>query len=153
MAIVGVSMGGYGALKCALSKPEQYGYCYAFSSACLFLKGFLDGQGRQGDVQALKATYGDQLVTDIQAAFGEHLELSSHNDLLELARSMSSTSVKPKIYCTCGTEDDFRGDNLKFRDELTQLNFDVVCEEWSGAHDWTFFNESYRRALKRCCGG
>ncbi len=151
-AIIGVSMGGYGALKCALSRPEQYGYCCAFSSACLFLKGFLDGQGQEGDVQALKAVYGDQLVTDFQAAFGEHLESSSRNDLLELARSVSSTAPKPKLYCTCGTEDGFRGDNLRFRDEIAKLDFDVTYEEWQGGHDWTFFNESYRRALKRCFG-
>ena len=29
-AVMGGSMGGYGALKCALSKPEQYGMCAAF---------------------------------------------------------------------------------------------------------------------------
>ena len=103
--------------------------------------------------QALKAIYGEQLVTDFQAAFGEHLESNSRNDLLELARSVSSTAVKPKIYCTCGTEDDFRGDNVRFRDEIAKLDFDVVYEEWPGGHDWTFFNESYRRALKRCFGG
>jgi len=152
-AIMGVSMGGYGALKCALSKPEQYGYCCAFSSACLFLKGFVGGQGQGGDVQTLRATYGDQLVTDFQAAFGEHLELSSQNDLLELARSMSSSATKPELYCTCGTEDGFRGANLRFRDEIAKLGFDVTYEEWQGNHDWTFFNESYKRALKRCFGG
>ena len=58
--------------------------------------------------------------------------------------------VKPKLYCTCGTEDDFRGDNVRFRDEIAQVDSDVVYEEWPGGHDWTFFNESYRRALKRC---
>ena len=37
-AIIGGSMGGYGALRCALSRPGQYGMCAAFSSGCLFLK-------------------------------------------------------------------------------------------------------------------
>ena len=32
--IAGLSMGGYGALKCALTYPEQYFGCAAFSSAC-----------------------------------------------------------------------------------------------------------------------
>ena len=41
-AIMGASMGGYGALKCALSKPEQYGFCGAFSPAFLFLKDYLN---------------------------------------------------------------------------------------------------------------
>jgi S-formylglutathione hydrolase FrmB len=152
-AVMGASMGGYGALKCALSRPEQYGSCCAFSSACLFLRDFLDGEGQQRDVQALKATYGDQLITDFQAAFGERLASDPRNDLLELARNVSNAAVKPRIYCTCGTEDGFHGDNVRFRDAIAQLNFDVVYEEWAGVHDWTFFNESYRRALQWCFGG
>ena len=45
-----------------------------------------------------------------------------------------------------------RGENLRFRDAMQKLNFGLVYEEWSGAHDWTFFNESYRRALHWCFG-
>ncbi len=65
---------------------------------------------------------------------------------------VSSTAVKPKTYCPCGTEDDLHGDNVRFRDEIAKLDLDFVYEEWPGVHDWTFFNESYRRALKRCFG-
>jgi S-formylglutathione hydrolase FrmB len=99
---MGASMGGYGALKCALSRPEQYGYCCAFSSACLFLRDFLHGQGRQGDVQALKATYGEQLVTDFQAAFGERLESNPRDDILELARNVSNTAGSRKSIAHAG---------------------------------------------------
>ncbi len=35
--ILGGSMGGYGALKCTLSKTEQYGICGTFSSYCLLV--------------------------------------------------------------------------------------------------------------------
>lgn len=151
-AIMGASMGGYGALKCALSRPKQYGSCCAFSSACLFLKEFLDSQRQQSDLRALRATYGDQLITDFQAAFGERLESNPRDDILELARNVSGAAVKPKLYCTCGTEDDLHSDNVRFRDEIAKLDLDFVYEEWPGVHDWAFFNESYRRALKRCFG-
>ena len=151
-AIIGASMGGYGALKCALSKPEQYGYCCASSSSCLFLTEFLVGQTGQTDIRALKAMYGEQLITDFQAAFGERLESNPQNDILELAKNVSNQPIKPKLYCTCGTEDDFHGDNMRFGDEMKKLNFDFTYEEWSGIHDWNFFNESYRKALKFCFG-
>jgi S-formylglutathione hydrolase FrmB len=117
------------------------------------LKDFLDSEERQGDDQALKSTHGEQLVTDFQAAFGEQLESNPRDDILELARRVIGKTVKPRIYRACGTDNDRRGDSLKSRDEIAKLNFDVVYEEWPGAHDWTFFNESYRRALKRCFGG
>jgi S-formylglutathione hydrolase FrmB len=65
-------------------------------------------------------------------------------------KRQSGRAVRPRIYCTCGTEDDLRGENLRFRDAMQTLDVDLVYEEWPGVHDWTFFNESYRRALKRC---
>jgi putative tributyrin esterase len=149
-AIIGASMGGYGALKSALSKPEQYGYCCAFSSACLFMKEFFDSQQTQKSTEIMKRTYGEQLVKDFQAAFGEQFECSSQGDLLELANAANGQAVKPKIYCTCGTEDYLHGDNARFRDEMKKLDFDFTYEEFPGIHDWNFFNKALKRALNFC---
>jgi len=41
-AVIGYSMGGYGALRLALSRPEQYSFCGAISPACLYFKPILD---------------------------------------------------------------------------------------------------------------
>ncbi|MFA4133067.1 MULTISPECIES: alpha/beta hydrolase [unclassified Brevibacillus] len=112
--IIGDSMGGYGALKCALSKPERYGYCCAFSSPCLFLKEDLD----------------------------EH-------EILDLANKIKDQSVRPDIYNACGTEDFMRDINVRFYNEMRNLNFTIEYEEWSGNHDWYFFNEALQKALKK----
>lgn len=61
--IIGNSMGGYGALKCALSKPEQYGHCCAFSSPCLFLKEDLD---KHGEIEKFRMVYGEQMLKDFK---------------------------------------------------------------------------------------
>ena len=151
-AVIGASMGGYGALKCALSKPEQYGYCCAFSSACLFLKEYLDSQRTQGDMKEFKAAYGEQLFTDFQSAFGEQLKLSPQDAIFELAKKGNEQPIKPRIYCTCGTEDYLKEDNAKFCDEMKKLDFDFTYEEWPGIHDWYFFNEALKKALKFCFG-
>ena len=145
--VVGSSMGGYGALKCALSKPEQYGACCAFSSACLFLKEGLDAQRK--DPEGMKAIYGEQLINDFYAAFGENLEWSPDNEILELARKVSDQPVKPKVYLTCGISDYFRQDNQRFSNEMKDLNLDFEYEEWEGEHNWHFFDEAIKRALKK----
>lgn len=144
--IIGDSMGGYGALKCALSKPEQYSYCCAFSSPCLFLKEDLD---EHSEIEEFKMVYGEQLLKDFQGIFGSNLEWSHEHEILDLAKKINEQSVKPKIYSTCGTEDFMRDINVRFSNEMQKLDFDVVYEEWSGGHDWYFFNESLKKALKR----
>jgi len=149
-AVIGASMGGYGALKCALSKPDEYGYCCAFSSACLFLKEGLDIQRAEGETKKFKETYGEQLIKDFQAIFGEQLEWSCQDEILELAKKVNEHSIKPKIYSACGTEDYFHGDNIRFRDEMEKLDFDFTYEEWPGSHDWYFFNEALKKALNLC---
>lgn len=152
-AIIGASMGGYGALKSALSKPAQYGYCCAFSSPCLFLKEGLDYQRAEGETEKFRNEIGEQLIKDFIAMFGPELEWNPDNEILELAAKINSQTVKPKIYSACGKEDPFYYHNVRFKGEIKKLDFDFTFEEWPGVHDWYFFNEALKRALKFCFAG
>lgn len=151
-AVIGGSMGGYGAIKCALSKPEQYGYCCAFSSACLFLKEFLDKLRAEGKTKEFLDAYGEPLLNDFYAAFGEKLEWSTQDEILELAKSLSAKQIKPKIYSTCGLDDYMRPDNIRFSAEMKKLDVDFTYEEFPGMHDFYFFDESLKKALEFCFG-
>lgn len=151
-AVIGASMGGYGALKCALSKPKMYGYCGAFSSPCLFLKEGLEQQRREGDTNEFRVRYGERIINDFQAIFGEELVWKPHNEILELAKKINKENIKPKIYVACGTEDYFYSDNRRFCKEIEKLDFDFTYEEWAGIHDWYFFNEALKKALIFCFG-
>lgn len=149
-AIMGASMGGYGALKCALLKPDQYGFCCAFSSACLYLKESLDLQRTQGKSHTLKTQFGEQLLTDFYAAFGENLEWHPEDEILACAKKICQDQVKPILYMACGNQDPFKAFNRRFKEDMNPLLFDLTYEEWDGGHDWYFFNEAFRRALKKC---
>lgn len=146
-AIIGASMGGYGALKACLSKPEMFKYCCAFSSPCLFLREFLSHKRTPGEVEELKDTYGRALITDFEAIFGENLEWKEDCDLLHLAGKFSQATEKPKIYLSCGMEDNFYADNSRFAEKIQALGFDSVFESRHGSHDWYFFDSALRRAL------
>ena len=146
-AILGASMGGYGALKCALSRPEQYGMCGAFSSACLFLKDGLAEQQKPGGKQAFIEQYGEQLYLDFLAIFGEELEWKPEYELLELAKRFQNKESKPAIYMTCGSSDSFQPSHTQFRKEMEPLGFDFQYEEWPGGHDFFFFDHSLKRAI------
>lgn len=146
-AILGASMGGYGALKCALSRPEQYGMCGAFSSACLFLKDGLAEQQKPGGKQVFIEQYGEQLYLDFLSIFGEELEWKPEYEVLELAKRLQKKESKPAIYMTCGSSDPFQPSHAQFRKEMEPLGFDFQYEEWPGGHDFFFFDHSLKRAI------
>ncbi len=148
-AVIGGSMGGYGALKCALTKPEQYGICCAFASACLFMKEHFDLQIHEGETPEFKAAYGEQLYNDFHSIFGKDMEWKPEYEILSLASRINS-QTKPKIYCACGTQDYLHELNVRFSGEMKRLDFDFTYDEWPGRHDWLFFNEALKRALDAC---
>lgn len=131
--IMGLSMGGYGALKCALTKPERYAGCGAFSAVC-------DLQGR------LDALQDDYSRRESQAIFGMDLKLAPENDLFQLAKTCEKRGVKPNIFMTCGTEDELYAMNRSFWEEIEQLDLPCTYQEWVGAHEWYFWNKSLHLA-------
>ena len=148
-AIMGASMGGYGALKLALSKPEQYGYCGAFASACLFLKEKLDFH-RNNESQIVE-TFGEQINRDFKSIFGPQLDWKPAYEILDLAKKANTLKIKPRIYMACGTDDIVcYEDNVRFRNEIEKLDFDFIYEEWEGKHDWIFFGEALKKSLAIC---
>lgn len=143
--IMGNSMGGYSALKCALSKPELYGYCCAFSSACLFMKEDLENHPT---TESFQRDYGEQLLRDFQAILGENLQWNPENEILSLAKKITS-STKPTIFCSCGTDDAMRISNQQFASYMKDLGFNFTYEEWSGNHDFYFWNEALKKSLEK----
>lgn len=151
-AVVGASMGGYGALKIALSYPDRFGLCCAFSPPCLFLSEFL--AGREGDARAyLEGILGDRLAADFLAAFGPDLEPDPRNDLLSLAKAPAALAGRPRIRVSCGRQDAFLADNRRFCAAMKDAGHDVDYDEAEGGHDWAFFDRGLKASLEAFGGG
>lgn len=136
-AVIGGSMGGYGALKCALTRPEQYGFCGAFSSGCLFLKDYLP--------ICRKAEKLD--FPDFRAIYGDEMEYKPENDIIALAEKAASGKIKPVIYSSCSSNDWLLDDNRHFAEIMKNMPFDFTYEELEGSHDLWFFGKAALRAL------
>lgn len=150
--IMGCSMGGYGALKCALSRPDLYGYSFAFSSPCLFLKENLDTilvDENSYEYKRVFEEFGPEILNDFKCIFGENFEYDPINDVVELAKNLNSSTVKPKIYTACGTNDFFRNYNERYAEIMKKLDFNYEFDMWEGNHDWYFFDEAVKRALTK----
>lgn len=148
-AVIGYSMGGHGALKLALSKPDQYGFCGAISSACIFFRPILNAVRTNDKSFQIYDDYETQeIIKDLYAAYGESLEFKPEVDVAELVKIFPANTPMPKIFTTCGTEDSVLKENRKFSEIMKGTSLDFTYEEWAGDHDWDFFNEALRKTLE-----
>lgn len=134
--IAGLSMGGYGALKAGLSRPDFYSACAGFSGA-------LDVSRRLFHLQPREA------YREIGALYGDATEAPDHADVYKLATKMATlpSAEQSRVLVTCGEQDFLLDDNRKMAELLKTLPIDHAYEEWPGVHDWPFWDESIVRAF------
>lgn len=135
--IMGLSMGGYGALKCALQTPERYAGAAAFS-AVADIAGYAVGR-----------TGGEK--RQFQAIFGQTLDIPEDCNLFSLARAADSHAL-PRLYMACGEEDELLEANARLAEKLSALGADVRFAHWSGIHNWVFWDAAVCRALEHLLG-
>lgn len=147
--VMGVSMGGYGALKCALTRPEIYGFCGALAPGCLYLREGLAEQRLEGKTKAFRDKIGAQTADDFYAVFGPNLDWRPDSEILDLAKKNQVSENKPVIYVACGNDDFLIESNLRFKEDMDSLSYPFTFEMWQGKHDWQFFDEALQRALQK----
>src|SRR5688572_1171902 len=136
--VAGLSMGGYGAFKMALTHPEGY-------AAAASLSGALDIRER---VRADNPRNDKNRLTEMRNVFGDPSKLpGSKHDLLALAQKVAKGTVKPRLYQCCSTEDFLYKENLHFRDAVRKLALDLTYEEGPGEHNWAYWDMMIQRAL------
>lgn len=131
--IAGLSMGGYGAMKIALQRPETFAAAATFSG-CVDIAGRMNS--REIPLKEFAAIWGENAVLE-----------NTKEDLFWLAKNLQGETIKPRIYQECGTEDFLYADNVRFRDFLQTLDFDFHYEERPGEHNWPFWNVALPKAL------
>ncbi|MBR4991956.1 MAG: alpha/beta hydrolase fold domain-containing protein [Clostridia bacterium] len=150
--IMGTSMGGYGALKAALTYPENYAACAAFSPACLDMKRYMTAEWREGrDPDAFRRAFGDRIAHDFTAVFGPIGTWGDDHDLQELAKRNANVPKKPRLFTTWGEQDIFVDTNRLFPGQMAELGWQVESKEVPDRmHNWTFFNEALKMGLQFC---
>ena len=133
--VAGLSMGGYGALKCALLHPESFSKAAAFSAAT--------------DICALKDAPRTQEAW-YRDTFGENPE-GTENDLFHAARALKKD--RPEIFMWCGTEDFLYEMNLRMRDHLKKLGYRLKYTETPGDHLWMYWDREIINAMNWMLGG
>lgn len=148
-AVIGLSMGGYGALRCGLSNPEKYGYIGAFSSPILFLEEGLNYHRENVENEEFINAIGEQVIRDFYGIFGSNLDLTEKSDISQILMTYENADIKPYVYMTCGKADIFYNDNIRMSDKLESSGFEIEFESWEGNHDWYFFDKSLKKAVDK----
>ena len=130
--IIGLSMGGYGALKASLTYPEKYGFCGSLSGALDITR-----KNRPYNLEEWRAIFG----FDLQSA--AELEGSKH-DLFALA---GEGKKLPYIYMWCGTEDRLININEQFSAHLSNLGIAHTFQRCEGRHVWKYWDIHLQDAL------
>lgn len=135
--IAGLSMGGYGAMKWALNKPEQF-------AAVATLSGVLNIADHHTSKQVK-----DPMAATLYNAFGDQNLAGTMHDVLDLIKKTDALEgVKPKIYQACGTEDFLYQDNILFKNICDQTSLDVTTTFDEGTHEWGYWDYHIQRVLK-----
>lgn len=126
----GLSMGGYGALRMALGRPDLFASATSHSGALLVASG------------AKSSLQGPEL----NRIFGRKPAGSDH-DLLELARRCKKAGTLPKIRIDCGTEDFLLEHNRQYHQHLDKMGIAHEYQEFPGNHNWDYWDLHVREAL------
>jgi putative tributyrin esterase len=131
----GLSMGGYGAYKLALTYPERFAAAASFSGPLDM--GTMPEDPEPKQVEEMRWIFGD-----LDALQG------SPNDLFYLAEKMvKSKKPQPRFYQWCGTEDFLYDANQRFGDHALELGLKLDYSEGPGGHTWDHWDEQIQQAL------
>ena len=131
--ITGLSMGGYGAARLALSYPERFRAAHSLSGAVGF--GHKD------------PNWDDARMPEFKRIVGKDYKGSEH-DLYALAEKNHAAGTLPQLRLDCGTEDFLLEDNRAFDAFLTKKKIPHEYEEFPGAHTWEYWDVHIQDALR-----
>lgn len=131
--VAGCAMGGYGALRAALSAPQTFGAAASFS-------GVLDAA----------ALYDGQFVNPPQWLFGEREGFAgSENDLFAAAERLAAAEgPKPQLLQLCSRQDPVYEMNQRWREQAQRLGLPLTYGESDQPSGWPCWEDGLRLALQ-----
>lgn len=131
--VAGLSMGGYGALKLALTYPERYAAACSLSG-CTDIALLFQGQDNE------TLTY---------PIFGGQDPKGTENDLFWLLeQNVKEGKSLPSLFSYCGTEDFLFDSNQRFSSHCSELGVPLHYTTMPGTHEWGFWDRNIQEFLK-----
>ncbi|MDD4164801.1 MAG: alpha/beta hydrolase family protein [Eubacteriales bacterium] len=131
--VAGLSMGGYGAFKLAMRRPEKYAFAGSLSGA-------MDIKNNVLHPEVWKLAFG-----------GNDMITGSENDLFHLSSKLKESGKEiPEFYFSCGTSDVLAfPQNERFDAHLNEIGLSHTYERFEGGHTWEYWDEHIQDILSR----
>lgn len=130
--VAGLSMGGYGALKMALSAPESFGGVASFSGAIDVAHPRYKGRNNFHNI------------------FGDSESIpGSKNDVYTLIKEAAESGKPlPKVYLWCGLQDGLVVDSRRAKELFEQYGYELSYSETDGNHSWFYWDREIQNAIQ-----
>lgn len=128
--VAGTSMGGYGAIKWALQRPERFAGAASMSGAL--------------DVARLLAT---MAVEDLERRVLDGRRVEGTSDDIPSLMAAADPALLPELLVTCGDQDDLLDDNRRFAERAAALGLPLTTRFGAGRHDWDYWDLSIQDVL------
>ncbi len=130
--VAGLSMGGFGAFKMAMKKPETF--CAAASLSGAFGNSWM----LHRDPVESRRIFGHENTLE-----------GTEDDMVEMAKAcLESGKPLPKLYQYCGSRDFVYEANTRLKEFLDGSTFDYTYAEDDGVHGWEAWDEFIQPVLK-----
>lgn len=137
--VAGASMGGYGAARCALGRPDLYAAFGNFSGAV-----------DPGKLAPLMEEMGFGFFRYDLIFGGSGRVAGSRDDLKVLAASCAELAEKPYAFVACGEGDTNNyGMNRELYETLKDCGFQAEFMGGEGEHDWDFWDHCARMFVEK----
>lgn len=130
-ALVGLSMGGYGAFMLSLRHPDLFGIGASLSGAFGDLEGYMQPHAAARLLGPKGGPYAKQY------------------DVMELSASRIDDPQRPYLYMDCGRDDTLvYPHNVRLHEHLSSIGYTHVYQEFAGGHTWEYWKEHLPDALR-----
>lgn len=121
--VAGLSMGGYGALKLALTQPDRFAAAASLSGAV--------------DVRSMAQRL--ELEEIVRRVFDNKVR---HTDDLYDLLAGADPDALPRLYISCGTEEEqLLGANTRLVEQAEARGLDVTADFRAGIHEWGLWDD------------
>jgi S-formylglutathione hydrolase FrmB len=137
-AVAGLSMGGYGALKWLLRKPDMFYAGASLSGALDIVKIYERVSDEATDVF---------MRQNLLQVFGQTGPKDTEDDLFYLMRKRISPENCPPIWSSCGREDSLFSHHQCFEAVARSMNLPITAIETGGGHTWDLWDTQIQQVL------
>lgn len=147
--VCGFSMGGYGAFKFAMQRPEMFAACGTFAGPIGIIPRKPIASDEMLGQPCLRDDFCEEPFGTLWAAFGSAANRRNTPDdnLYMLEKHLEAGTSLPRFYIAVGDEDPTAPEGYATMDEMHRLGLVFEDIRDDGKHDWVYCNKHVQRFL------